>query len=54
MEQTTETEPAVAELVVKHPLGSKWTLYLNENKSKNWEDNVREVTSFDTVEDFWW
>jgi len=50
-EQNTETAPA--ELEVKHPLENKWTLWFYENRSKNWEDNVREVASFDTVEDFW-
>lgn len=53
-EQVVETEPAVAERVVKHPLENKWTLWFYENRSKVWEENVREVASFDTVEDFWW
>ncbi|CAI6345259.1 unnamed protein product [Macrosiphum euphorbiae] len=52
-EQPIETEPAVAELVVKHPLENKWTLWFFENKSKIWEENIHEVASFDTVEDFW-
>jgi len=51
-DQITETEPA--ELEVKHPLENKWTLWFYENRSKVWEENVREVASFDTVEDFWW
>lgn len=50
-ERITEMKPA--ELKVKHPLENKWTLWFYENKSKNWEENVREVASFDTVEDFW-
>lgn len=53
-EQPIETEPAIAELVVKHPLENKWTLWFYEQKSKVWEENIHEVASFDTVEDFWW
>nr|QBH73394.1 eukaryotic translation initiation factor 4e [Essigella californica] len=50
---TIDTEPAVEEIVVKHPLENRWTLWFYENKSKNWEENIKEVASFDTVEDFW-
>jgi len=53
-EQPIETKPAVAELVAKHTLENKWTLWFYENKSRIWEENIHEVTSFDTVEDFWW
>lgn len=52
-DQTVPDVPST-ELVVKHPLENKWTLWFYENRSKVWEDNVREVASFDTVEDFWW
>ncbi|XP_050433233.1 eukaryotic translation initiation factor 4E-1A-like [Adelges cooleyi] len=51
-DQTVPDVPST-ELVVKHPLENKWTLWFYENRSKVWEDNVREVASFDTVEDFW-
>ncbi|XP_046392345.1 eukaryotic translation initiation factor 4E-like isoform X2 [Ischnura elegans] len=38
----------------KHPLQNTWTLWFYENdRSKSWEENQREITSFDTVEDFW-
>lgn len=38
----------------KHPLNCSWTLWFFENdKKKTWEDNLREIISFDTVEDFW-
>ncbi|KPU74090.1 uncharacterized protein Dana_GF22031, isoform C [Drosophila ananassae] len=37
-----------------HPLNSRWTLwYLENDRSKTWEDMLHEVTSFDTVENFW-
>lgn len=37
-----------------HPLNSRWTLwYLENDRTKTWEDMLHEVTSFDTVENFW-
>lgn len=42
------------ELTVKHPLQNKWALWFFKNdKSKSWANNLRQITSFDTVEDFW-
>lgn len=42
------------ELAVKHPLQNKWAWWFYKNdKSKTWEANLRLVTAFDTVEDFW-
>lgn len=39
---------------MKHPLQHTWTLwYLECDRSKAWEDNLSEITSFNTVEDFW-
>ncbi|PFX24420.1 eukaryotic translation initiation factor 4E-like [Stylophora pistillata] len=39
---------------VKHPLQNKWALWFFKNdKTKSWKANLRQVTSFDTVEDFW-
>eukprot|EP00126_Sphaerothecum_destruens_P014040 Sdes_comp24078_c0_seq1m22140 len=42
---------------VKHPLQNKWTFWydLQERKATddNWGQGMREVYSFDTVEDFW-
>lgn len=39
---------------VKHPLQSEWTLwYFKADKSKKWEDNLRDVAKFSSVEDFW-
>lgn len=42
------------DLLIKHPLHNTWTLWYYENdRKKSWEENQREITSFDTVEDFW-
>lgn len=42
--------PAMA----KHPLESSWTLwYFKNDKSVDWEDNLVQVNTFGTVEDFW-
>ncbi|XP_066586560.1 eukaryotic translation initiation factor 4E-1A-like isoform X2 [Prorops nasuta] len=42
------------EVLIKHPLQNTWTLWYYENdRSKSWEENQREITSFDTAEDFW-
>ncbi|KAH1013573.1 hypothetical protein HUJ04_002551 [Dendroctonus ponderosae] len=39
---------------VKHPLQNVWTLWYYENdRNQSWEKNQREISSFDTVEDFW-
>ncbi|XP_042195989.1 eukaryotic translation initiation factor 4E-1A [Callorhinchus milii] len=39
---------------LKHPLQNRWTLWFFKNdKSKAWQANLRLVTKFDTVEDFW-
>lgn len=35
---------------IKHPLQNKWALWFFKNdKLKSWKDNLRLVTSFDTV-----
>jgi len=39
---------------IKHPLQNSWTLWFFKNdKSKQWEENQREIITFNTVEDFW-
>ncbi|EDX09468.1 eukaryotic translation initiation factor 4E1 [Drosophila simulans] len=44
----------IVDLRLKHPLENTWTLwYLENDRSKNWEDMQNEITSFDMVEDFW-
>uniref|UniRef100_H3D660 Eukaryotic translation initiation factor 4ea n=1 Tax=Tetraodon nigroviridis TaxID=99883 RepID=H3D660_TETNG len=42
------------EKYIKHPLQNKWALWFFKNdKSKTWEANLRLISRFDTVEDFW-
>ena len=42
------------ELLIKHPLQNTWALWFFKNdKSKDWAANLKQVTAFDTVEDFW-
>lgn len=37
-----------------HQLQNTWTLWFyKSDNSRKWEDNLREVIKFDTVEDFW-
>ncbi|KAI1296222.1 translation initiation factor eIF 4e-like domain-containing protein [Xylaria venustula] len=41
---------------VKHPLQHKWTLWFTKpssGKGDNWNDLLKEVITFDTVEEFW-
>lgn len=48
------TQLTINELHPKHPLQNQWQLwYFRPEKNKNWEDNLLDVTNFDTVEDFW-
>ncbi|KAK1903871.1 Eukaryotic translation initiation factor 4E-1A [Dissostichus eleginoides] len=42
------------ESYIKHPLQNKWALWFFKNdKSKTWQANLRLISKFDTVEDFW-
>ncbi|XP_075232427.1 eukaryotic translation initiation factor 4E1 [Lycorma delicatula] len=51
---TNSAVELVPELNIKHPLHNTWTLWYYENdRKKTWEKNQCEITSFDTVEDFW-
>ncbi|XP_026713943.1 eukaryotic translation initiation factor 4E type 1B isoform X2 [Athene cunicularia] len=44
----------LAESLGKHPLQNRWALWFFKNdKSKMWQANLRLVTKFSTVEDFW-
>ena len=55
-EQEDQLVPRVPdpEQLIKHPLQNKWALwYFKNDKSKDWAANLKVVTSFDTVEDFW-
>jgi len=42
------------ENVLKHSLQTAWTVWhYNNDRSQDWDKNLREVVSFDTIEDFW-
>ncbi|XP_037720548.1 eukaryotic translation initiation factor 4E1 [Drosophila subpulchrella] len=44
----------IVDVRLKHPLENTWTLwYLENDRTKSWEDMQNEITSFDMVEDFW-
>ncbi|PAV81781.1 hypothetical protein WR25_17521 [Diploscapter pachys] len=46
--------PLPSELQVRHPLQNRWALwYLKADRGKDWEDCLKQVSIFDTVEDFW-
>ncbi|XP_031560668.1 eukaryotic translation initiation factor 4E-1A-like [Actinia tenebrosa] len=56
VKEEVKKENAVAPVqkYIKHPLQNKWSLWFFKNdKQKSWTENLRTVTSFDTVEDFW-
>jgi hypothetical protein len=42
---------------IKHPLHNTWTLWFDnpgrKNSAQNWAQNLKEVFSFNNVEDFW-
>lgn len=41
---------------VKHPLQNKWTLWFTKpptGRDNNWNDLLKEVVTFDSVEEFW-
>merc|ERR1712198_539823 len=51
IDEETSSDP---EKIIKHPLQNAWTLWFFKNdKSRLWEENQREIITFDTVEDFW-
>lgn len=40
--------------MIKHPLQHSWTLwYYEPDRSKDWTQNQNQVSTFNTVEDFW-
>jgi Eukaryotic initiation factor 4E len=40
--------------LVKHPLQHSWCLwYYEPDRNKSWEDNQNQVSTFNSVEDFW-
>lgn len=45
---------AAPESLTRHPLQCRWALwYLKADRNKDWEDCLKQVAVFDTVEDFW-
>ena len=46
-----------AKFNVKHPLQHQWTLWFDSPDKKatkaNWSENLKQVITLDTVEDFW-
>lgn len=42
----------------QHPLQNRWVLWYDNPKKRNstesWEENLKNVYTFNTVEDFWW
>ena len=54
MSKKPELELPSPEGLIKHPLQNKWALWFYKNdKSKDWIANLKLITAFDTVEDFW-
>lgn len=52
--QEEEDQGTSPELLIKHPLQNRWAMWFFKNdKSKEWTANLKLITSFDTVEDFW-
>ncbi|XP_056425864.1 eukaryotic translation initiation factor 4E type 1B [Hyla sarda] len=53
-EKKKKKKVAVVEHVERHLLQSRWALWFFKNvKSQPWQCNLRLVTTFNTVEDFW-
>ncbi|XP_011491496.1 eukaryotic translation initiation factor 4E isoform X2 [Oryzias latipes] len=53
-QQTDGQVLANAEQYIKHPLQNRWALwYFKNDKTKSWTENLRLISKFDTVEDFW-
>ncbi|XP_077587431.1 eukaryotic translation initiation factor 4eb isoform X2 [Stigmatopora nigra] len=55
-EQAKETGQEIVspEAYIKHPLQNRWSLWFFKNdKTKTWQANLRLISKFDTVEDFW-
>lgn len=56
-EKTPADDDDALDTSIKHPLHATWTMWYNpassRSSSKAWTNNVREIWSFSTVEDFW-
>lgn len=54
VENKTNNNEVPPEFLIKHPLQNTWSLWFYDNdRNKTWEENLIELTTFDTVEDFW-
>ncbi|KAI1722920.1 eukaryotic initiation factor 4E domain-containing protein [Ditylenchus destructor] len=54
LKEGSEIANVPSELSSRHPLQTKWALwYLKGDRTKEWEDCLKRVSIFDTVEDFW-
>ncbi|KAI8429265.1 hypothetical protein MSG28_007771 [Choristoneura fumiferana] len=52
--KTNSASEVPPEFLIKHPLQNTWSLWFYDNdRNKTWEENLIELTTFDTVEDFW-
>ncbi|CAH0407935.1 unnamed protein product [Chilo suppressalis] len=52
--KTNSNAEVPPEFLIKHPLQNAWSLWFYDNdRNKTWEENLIELTTFDTVEDFW-
>jgi len=48
------TDGDVPDRLLKHPLQNRWAFwYYKNDKHKDWKENQKIITTFDTVEDFW-
>lgn len=53
-DQTDDGAMVSPEALIKHPLQNRWALWFFKNdRSKEWTANLKLITAFDTVEDFW-
>ncbi|KAG7188282.1 hypothetical protein KM043_007946 [Ampulex compressa] len=53
-QETINFDEFPPEVLIKHPLQNTWTLWYYElDRNRLWEESQREISSFDTVEDFW-
>ncbi|CAI5709209.1 unnamed protein product [Hyaloperonospora brassicae] len=54
---TVDIPAAVNDMATKHPLQNRWVLWYDNPKKRNstesWEENLKNVYTFNTVEDFW-
>ncbi|MFH4983180.1 hypothetical protein AB6A40_009889 [Gnathostoma spinigerum] len=54
--ETGETSVENVDVVIPncHPLKHRWTYwYLNDQRNKTWEERLKKVACFETVEEFW-